>query len=175
VNRPKHDAGTADEPDLVACYESLFRTHFPLVLNVCLKRLQHHGDAEDATQETFARALGRPSVFAEPVPWLVRTATRVCLDELRRRRRRDLALGAFYALAELPIVEDPAEKQANRVAMDELLASLTKAERRVIRCTVLDDRSHVEAASQLGISASTSRVLQSRGLHKLHQLALSHV
>jgi len=80
----------------------------------------------------------------------------VCLDELRRRRRRDLALGAFYALAELRMVQDPAEKQANGVARDELLACLTKTERRVIGCTVLDDRSHVEAAAQLGISASTS-------------------
>jgi RNA polymerase sigma-70 factor (ECF subfamily) len=175
VNKPKQDAGEADETDMVACYERLFRTYFPLVLNVCLKRLQHHGDAEDATQETFARALGRPSVFAQPAPWLVRTATRVCLDELRRRRRRDVALGAFYTLAELPIFQDPAVNQANRVAMDELLASLTKAERRIIGCTVLADRSHVEAAAQLGISASTSRVLQSRALHKLRQMSLSQV
>lgn len=48
-------------------------------------------DAEDATQDTFARALAAIDRFDGKAPraWLYRIATNVCLDLLRKRTRRE--------------------------------------------------------------------------------------
>lgn len=54
--------------------------------------LGHPQDAADAVQETFLRALrGLASLEKEAAirPWLVTISTRVCLDELSRRKRRE--------------------------------------------------------------------------------------
>jgi RNA polymerase sigma-70 factor (ECF subfamily) len=45
-------------------------------------------DAEDVVQEAFARLLAQPAAPPEAGPWLVRVATRLGVDALRRRRRR---------------------------------------------------------------------------------------
>ncbi len=50
-------------------------------------------DAEEAVQETFTRALEQPPSRANDLckPWLVRVATNISLDALRRRKRRAYA------------------------------------------------------------------------------------
>ncbi len=67
--------------------------HRPLLLGHCYRMLGHPQDAADAVQDTFVRAMrGRDTLRAEASlrAWLVRIATNVCLDELGRRKRRDL-------------------------------------------------------------------------------------
>lgn len=138
------------------------------MLALCLRRLQDVCDAEDAAQETFVRALGHEAVFAAPVPWLLRVATNICIDHFRRRQTRELLLSALRIgfashTGDWPEFDD----------MDRLLSFLTAAERKVITATILEDHSHIEAGELLGISASTSRVLQSRALRKLRDQELA--
>lgn len=55
----------------------------------CYRMLAHPQDADEAVQETFERALRGLEGFrgeASARTWLVRIATRVCLDRRRRRR-----------------------------------------------------------------------------------------
>lgn len=71
--------------------------HRPLLLGHCYRMLGHPQDAADAVQDTFLRAMrGRDTLRAEGAlgAWLVRIATNVCLDELGRRKRRDLPTAA---------------------------------------------------------------------------------
>ena len=56
----------------------------------CYRMLGSLSDAEDMTQETFARAWharGELANQASARPWLYRIATNACLDALRRRKR----------------------------------------------------------------------------------------
>src|SRR5262245_46258500 len=70
-----------------------FRADRPLLLALCYRLTGTAADAEEIVQESFARALARPPAdTARPWrPWLVRVAVRLCLDALRRRRRRRYA------------------------------------------------------------------------------------
>jgi len=153
--------------DQVERYEALFRTYYALVLGFCIKRLRDRCDAEDAAQETFARALRHVGVFAAPAPWLLRAASHVCTDQVRRQQTQQLLVAALHARL-------GPQRQAEWYPgdIDELLALLTLSERTVITSTMLEDRSHSDTAALLGIKASTSRVLQSRALKKLRRLGL---
>ena len=80
-----------DRKEFTKQYESSFR----LVWNVCLTLLKNPADTEDAVQETFLRLLREEDDFSSLEhlrAWLIVTAKHICLDELRRFRRKELCL-----------------------------------------------------------------------------------
>jgi RNA polymerase sigma-70 factor, ECF subfamily len=164
-----------DQEDPIVRYEALFRLHYAAILSFCLKRLEDASDAEDAVQETFLRALSHPPLLAEPLPWLIRVATHLCVDQLRRRRRAELLLAALEGQADRWLDHKVTDCPSDSADVDDLLRILTEAERRVITRTLLSDESHGEVATQLGITCSTSRVLRSRALRKLRLAASAAV
>jgi RNA polymerase sigma-70 factor (ECF subfamily) len=70
--------------------EALFRAHRRRLWALGYRLTGSAEDADDVVQETFARLLERPpGGSAEALaPWLVRVATNLGIDALRRRRRR---------------------------------------------------------------------------------------
>src|SRR4051794_37970720 len=60
----------------------------PRMMSVAYRMLGSVADAEDAVQDAFVRyqAAGRVS---SPEGFLIRTTTRLCIDRLRARRRRE--------------------------------------------------------------------------------------
>jgi RNA polymerase sigma-70 factor (TIGR02960 family) len=71
----------------------------------CYRMLASYHEAEDAVQETFLRAWrAREGFQSESAarPWLYTIATHVCLDVLRRSRRRPVRLHSY---ADLPWLE----------------------------------------------------------------------
>lgn len=67
-----------------------FEAHRDGVWGLCYRMTGSAADAEDLVQETFRRAVERPPADASRPwwPWLVRVATRLSIDALRRRRTR---------------------------------------------------------------------------------------
>lgn len=63
--------------------------HRAALFGLCYRMTGSAADAEDMVQETFRRALERPppDLEASLRPWLVRVATNLCIDALRRRGR----------------------------------------------------------------------------------------
>lgn len=99
-----------EEPDaeLVRRYQSgdvdaftcLYQRHNAAVRDVCRGRLRDSSLAEDAVQETFARALTALPGFADGelfAHWLKRVAVNHCKDVLRRHERRNVPLDAKVA------------------------------------------------------------------------------
>ena len=85
--------------------------HRPALMGHCYRMLGSAAEADDAVQETMIRAwkaLGRFEERSSLRTWLYRIASRVCLDALsdRRRRERPMEMGpvgaANDALEELP-------------------------------------------------------------------------
>lgn len=83
---------------------SSFATHRPYLFGLCYRMTGDAATAEDLVQETFVRALAQPPVDrSRPwVPWLVRVATNLAIDALRRRRRQAYTGPWLPGLVETP-------------------------------------------------------------------------
>jgi RNA polymerase sigma-70 factor, ECF subfamily len=76
-----------------AAFAALFDRHRAGLRAHCYRMLGSFEDAEDLVQETFLRAWrAGPAERAAPRAWLYKIATNACLDVLRSRPRRMLAL-----------------------------------------------------------------------------------
>ena len=73
-----------------ASLDGLFRAERPRLWGLAYRLTGSAIDADDVVQETFTRLLDRPPApGAAPLgPWLVRVATNLGIDALRRRKRR---------------------------------------------------------------------------------------
>ena len=73
------------------------------VYNLCLRMMGSQQPAEDATQEAFISAYRHIDRMRGPSlrSWLLRIASNACIDELRRRKRRQhVSLDAPHPEAE---------------------------------------------------------------------------
>lgn len=66
-----------------------FEQHRAAVFGLCYRMLGVAADAEDVVQQTWERALESPpkDQSAPLRPWLMRVATNLCIDALRKRKR----------------------------------------------------------------------------------------
>jgi RNA polymerase sigma factor (sigma-70 family) len=83
----------AADPGRTQTLEELFCDHRQWLWGLAYRLTGCAADAEDIVQETFARAVARATPCQEQAwrPWLMRVATNLSLDLLRRRRRRPYA------------------------------------------------------------------------------------
>lgn len=70
--------------------ERIFAEHRDYLWGHCYRLLGVAADAEDVVQETFVRAIEKPPADTSRPwrPWLLTVASRLAVDQLRRRRRR---------------------------------------------------------------------------------------
>jgi RNA polymerase sigma factor (sigma-70 family) len=117
--------------------------------------------AEDIAAETLARTLASWSkVHGYATPFVIRVATNLALDELRRRGRR---------LEPVPEATTPHDELVSRLALVAALGRLSARQRQVLvlRFVVgLDER---EVADALRISAGSVKVHAQRGLASLRR------
>lgn len=153
------------------------------VFHLCARLLPSTTAAEDATQETFARALPALPGFAFDGParlstWLLTIATRVCLDELRRARRRqtgearleDVEAQARALAPHLEDVEARITASALRRRLEDGLEQLPEPMRLVFVWRVLLERSVEETATGLGVDVGTVKSRLSRARTALRPL-----
>jgi RNA polymerase sigma-70 factor (ECF subfamily) len=110
----------------VAGFEDLYRRYYARLYRFCLKRVGDSAEAEEVTQEAFARAYtAMPRLAGERkfYPWISVIAARLCLDTHRRRARSvplpELDLGAVEGDQERVVLQ-AADRQMLRDAMDRL-------------------------------------------------------
>ncbi len=157
---------------------TVFETHRRELVALVYRITGSAADADDAVQETFARALARPpSDRSLPwKPWLVRVAVNLARDELRRRRRRAYRgpwLPEPVEEAELVELSHEPPSTEGRYALLEsasyaflvALEALTPTQRAVlVLCDVLE-YSGREAARALDLSEANVRTT----LHRAHR------
>ena len=74
-------------------FETIFREHYPRIVRVVRRVLQHDSEAEEVCAEVFLRLYRKgPEVAAGGLVggWLYRTATRASIDALRANQRRGI-------------------------------------------------------------------------------------
>jgi len=126
-------------------------------LRATASRLVDGQDADDMVQDAFVRALESEAGFrrdASHATWLHRIVVNTCLDERRRRRRRDrIAMGLIHGesrLVERPVVVD-------RVGVRTALGRLSPDDRTMCLLYDVMGYTHVEIAATLRIPVGTSK------------------
>ncbi|VTT98843.1 rna polymerase sigma factor : RNA polymerase, sigma-24 subunit, ECF subfamily OS=Solibacter usitatus (strain Ellin6076) GN=Acid_3603 PE=4 SV=1: Sigma70_r2: Sigma70_r4_2: SnoaL_2 [Gemmataceae bacterium] len=139
----------------------------PRMMSVAYRMLGSVADAEDAVQDAFVRYHTAGGV-SSPEGFLVRTTTRICIDRLRERRRKEY-VG--------PWVPEPvatrAEKRSDVLAESLtqafllLLERLTPDERAAFLLRTVFDYEYAEIAEVVGKSEEAVRQLVSRARGRL--------
>jgi RNA polymerase sigma-70 factor, ECF subfamily len=165
----------AGEPELVArarldprAFGPLYDRYAERVYRYCHRRLGGREAAEDATAQTFARALAglpgfRGGSFAA---WLFAIAHNVCANA-RRDARADRPLESAGEVADVaPSPEELAVAADDGRALRALLAGLPADQRRVVELR-LAGLTGAEIAEVLGRSLASVKMLQVRALARL--------
>jgi RNA polymerase sigma-70 factor, ECF subfamily len=165
----------ADEVELedatiafIGDYQRIFRYIVSMV--------QHRGEAEDLTQETFLRAYRRRDGLRDEsarTAWLYRIATNVTLDRLRRYARRnpmesDADLDEMdVADANTPSLQHTIERDEMSACVQNYLNDLSDNYRAVILLHDMHELTSREIAQLLGESVSNVKVRLHRARVKL--------
>ena len=145
-------------------FTTQYAAQFRLVWNLCLTLLRNPADTEDAVQGTFLRLLRHPAPPEEAGQlraWLIVTARNVCRDELRRHRRRELAL------------DEARDLPAAAPEIDETLAAvrrLPEKYRLPIYLFYYEELTTAQIAALLNRKESTVRSDLRRGREKLRRM-----
>jgi RNA polymerase sigma-70 factor, ECF subfamily len=162
----------AQSGDLSA-FNELVVEYQSLVCNVCLRMLGSQQAAEDAAQEAFINAWRSISRFRGDSfrAWLLRIATNLCRDELRRRGRRpssslDTALEAGMPDPpdEEPLPEESVLNAELRGSLQAALAELPEEQRTAIVLCDVEGLDYAEIAVAMKTSLGTvkSRIARAR-------------
>ena len=174
-------ASVAEAP--VQGVEALFRAHERALFGLAYRLTGCGADAEEVVQETFVRALAQPPARTADAwaPWLVRVATNLALDVLRRRRRRrdpgwlpaPFECGEDDAALDLPAPSERATdaryERVESVSFAFLLAleALTPRQRAALVLRDVCGYSASETAAALGASEASVRVQHHRARRAL--------
>jgi RNA polymerase sigma-70 factor (ECF subfamily) len=153
-------AGKADrERD----FRDAFVELFPAAYRVALRLVGDPSTAEDVAAEALGRAYSRWERISQ-LPyreaWVMRVASNVAIDTVRKRR---------VAPAPPPAV-DPADAAATRVTLVAALRLLPERQRDVVVLRYLSDMSEADVAAALGLAPGTVKTHLRRGLEGLRGL-----
>jgi len=143
--------------------ETYYRKYGPMVLRRCRYLLGDEEQALDAMQETFVRILRKQESIKNtgPSSLLYVTATRVCLNMIRSRKRRPRHTDPEI-LNDLPGRDDPESRICALDLLDSLLAD--EKTRLIAVLRYVDGFTLEETAEQAGMSVSGVRK-RMRNLH----------
>lgn len=155
-----------------AAFAALYERYVQLVYRYCLRRLGDPETAEDATAQTFTKALAAvPTYRAEGVSfrsWLFAIAHNVLVDLHRRHRLHEVLSPAVNDPAPGP--EELALAADRRRQLHEVLALVPDDQRRILELRVAGLTTE-EIAHVLGSSPGAVRTRQCRAVKRL-RLAL---
>lgn len=152
--------------------ELAVREHAHLVYRVAYSVLRNHHDAEDATQETFLRAMRyrrKLEGVRDPKSWLARVAWRVAVQRGRRRPEASLsddesAAAALELRSQLTSAEEFTLGKEMAGVLKVLIAALPEELRGPLLLSTVEELTPRAVAEILGTSeaAVRSRVFRAR-------------
>jgi len=166
---------------LIACshedgLEAAVREHARLVFRIAYSVLRNHHDAEDATQETFMRALRyrrKLEGVRDPKTWLARIAWRVAVQRGRRRKESSvdedaIAAAVLQMRSQLTSAEEFTLEREMSGLLESLIAALPENLREPLRLSTIEELGPSEVAEVLEVSEASvrSRVFRARQILK---------
>lgn len=172
------ESAMADEAMVLATaqpdpLEIALREHSLLVYRISYSVLGDRAEADDATQETFLRALRYGKKFERiqnPKAWLARVAWRVAVERRNHRQTADAEVetNAHEIASRTTGAEQVLLEQERSVLLNALLAALPGTLRHPLILSSIEELSAREVADTLGISeaAVRSRAFRARQILK---------
>ncbi len=161
-------------------FEALVLAYQKPVYNLALRMSGSEDEALDLSQEAFFRAWrGLSGYRADSAfsTWLYRLTSNVCLDHLRRRKRRILALPLDGGDEREPPVPDPAPgpeartiQKLEREAVAEALGRLGIEYREALTLRALHGLSYGEIAEILDLNEGTVKSRIARAREKMRRM-----
>lgn len=149
-----------------AAFDSLVAKYASQVYNLAYRMIGDPDDAEDISQEVFLRVHRAIKGFrgsSSFTTWVYRVATNVCLDELKRRKRRP-TVTEWSEQEEASVEPSPAAaanpeaatlRRERQELVQRAIRSLPEAQRVVVVLYDLQGLSYDEIAEALGASLGT--------------------
>ncbi|MEJ2180450.1 MAG: RNA polymerase sigma factor [Gammaproteobacteria bacterium] len=146
--------------------------HLNAVIHFALRYVGHRAEAEDVAQETFIR-LWKNAANWEPQgfsfrSWLYRIAYNLCIDELRKRKRKpvtDVGNEELTAPGDQP--DDGLYRAQQQQQVNVVLYELPERQRTAIALCVYQGLSNRDAAQVMEISIEALESLLSRARRTL--------
>ena len=143
-------------------FEEAFDDLFPRAERLAYQILGNRAAAEDVAAEALARTYShwrRIGKLPHRDGWVLRVATNLAIDEVRRRRPEPDADTGM----------DPEEAATVRVALAAALAKLSRRQRTVVTLHYLSGLTEAEVADSLGLSLPTVKTHVRRGMASLRR------
>jgi RNA polymerase sigma-70 factor, ECF subfamily len=158
-------------------FEEILKLYEKKVYNLTYRMMGNHEDANDLAQEAFIRVYQSIDQFrgdARFSTWLYRIATNVCLDELRKRSRRQaesldepVLTQDGSVMREIPDWSDNPEEALNRREIQTMvqtgIQSLPEEQKIALILRDLQGHTYEEIAEMLDISLGTVKSRINRG------------
>ena len=148
--------------------DELLRRHYDRLYAVCRRVAGNDADAADGCQEALlAIVRGLPNFDGRATfkTWSYRVATNACLDEIRRRNRRPLAVvDTPEPDSDEPLLD---ERASDRITLDDALEQLTEEFRLPVVLRDVGGMDYADIAETLVIPAGTVRSRIARGRKQL--------
>ncbi|WP_461101056.1 RNA polymerase sigma factor [Spirosoma koreense] len=153
-------------------YAVLYSRHYPTVYKCCLHYLRNGEDAEDLTQELFARLLHRIDSYAGQSSlktWLLTVTRNYCLMHLRRQGNRRMEYYDPDLLLHLNQIDIADSQEIYFAQLDTALQQLNYADRQLLTDFYQKDKPLRELAGQHQISGSAVKMRIMRARDRLRQ------
>jgi RNA polymerase sigma factor (sigma-70 family) len=135
-----------------------YTAHGPMVLRRCRALLRDEEESVEAMQDVFVEVVRRQAtlVVDSPVSFLYRTATNVCLNRIRSRKRRpqDADTDVVERIACAPEAE---ERTIVGALLDRIFAREQTSTREMAVMHLVDGMTLEEVAAETGLSVSGIR------------------
>ncbi len=150
----------------------MYRDHRGWLLAWLRRNVACSQRAEDLSQDTFVRLLGRDELKAprEPRAFLLAIAKGLLFDHFRRAALEQAYLNELMLI---PESEQPSPEQQQLIledlkAIDRLLGKLSSKARMAFLYNRLDGLSHAEIAARLGVSVPRVRQYLAQGIRQCY-------
>lgn len=160
-----------------AQYE-LYKHYSKAMFNVCMRMLNHVGEAEDALQEAFVDAFTHLHQFRQQSTfgaWLKQIVVNKAINQLRSRKVQWIDIdewqktdGNGEPAEEVPYGEDDFPYEIERVRST--MQQLPEGYRVVLSLYLFEGYDHEEISEVLGISETTSRTQYMRAKRRLLEM-----
>ena len=170
-----------------SAFEELLLLHQKRVYNLCLRMSANADDALDLSQEAFLKAwksIGQYQFEASFSTWLFRLTSNVCIDFLRRKKRRqetsltenfdDSEDGAERSVLDpQPLPEQQAITNETRLELARAMAALAPDHREILQLRVVENLPYEQIAEILDIRVGTVKSRLARARIQLRKILKS--
>ena len=140
-------------------FSKLYEAYAPMVYRRSMMLLRDEAEAEDMVQNVFLRVYERWDSLdvSQPSSLLWNTATRLCLNRIRDKKRRGLDMDTSELLLSIACADDEQESFAARNILSSIFSKEQESTRTIAVLHYVDGMTLEETAREVGLSVSGVR------------------